>query len=174
MNLLTYFKYLDYCELRDWVNFKRSLKINFSTLFLLVWSNVVMWSHSTKSCLRGAAGVPDLHVWSPLDFAGFRIICREHMYLDNGFASLKLQPSRQTSSSAVHLDTLAGNEAVWNTKEKKICMGHVFHMKIIRYCRYSFPSLDDSHRSMSGGCPEWSRTVVQVNKYFVKPIHIFP
>lgn len=44
----------------------------------------------------------DLHAWSPLDFAGFGISCREHMYLDNGSASFEIagfEKDQQLSSA---------------------------------------------------------------------------
>lgn len=98
MDLLIYFKCLDYCELRDWASFKRSFKINVSILFLLVWNNVVIWPHSTKSCLHGAAGVPDLTCGLPLILldSGSSAVCICIWIMD--LPHLKLQPSRQTSS----------------------------------------------------------------------------
>jgi len=53
------------------------------------WCDVVP-AVSVKSCLHGAAGMSDLHAWSPLDFAGFGISCREHVYLGNAFTSFEI------------------------------------------------------------------------------------
>lgn len=130
MDLLIYFKCLDYCELRDWASFKISFKINVSILFLLVWNNVVMWPHSTKSCLHRAAWS---YVWSPLDFAGFRIICSVHMYLDNGIASFEIAAFKTDQQLSRAPGYFSRKWSCLEYKEKKCCMGYVFQMKIIRY-----------------------------------------
>lgn len=104
----------------------------------------------SQPCLRGAAGMADLHAWSPLDFAGFGISCREHMYLDNGSASFEIAGFEKDQRLSSTPRNFSGK---WNfcTTEKKMCMGYVFRMNIISYCRYSFTPLADPYRLIN----EW-------------------
>lgn len=82
--------------------------------------------------------------------------CREHMYLDNGSALFKIaafEKDQQLSSTPRNFSRKWS--FLWN-REKKFCVGYVFHMNIIRYCTYSFPSLADPCRSVSEDFSEWS------------------
>lgn len=99
-------------------------------------------------------------------FTGFGISCREDEDLGNGSASLENSgfEKEQQISSMPRIFSRKWN--IFKKSEKK-CIGYVFHMSIIRFCKYSFTCPADPYKLFS----EWRLSQVI---FFCKLLIYFP